>query len=122
MSSVTTTRAICSWARPAAPFWAGTSSSSTIEGNRREVDVDDKRLRDKVADNKAKYEITESESLVFGQNFGVTPDLKEAPDGSLYVVSAGGAQTPTGVVYRDSPQVGRIRWMHRPPRLIWCGG
>ena len=36
----------------------------------------------------AKYEITESESLLFGENFGVTPDLKESPDGTLYVVSS----------------------------------
>lgn len=59
-----------------------------IEGNRREVDVQDRRLRDKVADNLHKYEITESESLVFGQNFGVTPDVRESPDGTLYVVSS----------------------------------
>ena len=59
-----------------------------ISGNRREVDPEDRRLKDKVADNVAKYEITESESLLFGENFGVTPDLKESPDGSLYVVSS----------------------------------
>jgi glucose/arabinose dehydrogenase len=58
-----------------------------ISGNRREVDPGDRRLRDKVADNKGKYEITESESLLFGENFGVTPDVKESPDGTLYVVS-----------------------------------
>ena len=59
-----------------------------IEDNRRKVDVsDDKRLKDRVADNLAKYEITESESLLFGENFGVTPDIKEGPDGTLYVVS-----------------------------------
>ena len=32
-----------------------------IENNRREVDVDDPRLRDRVADNDAKYDIKESE-------------------------------------------------------------
>ena len=41
-----------------------------------------------MADNVAKYEITESESLLFGENFGVTPDIKESPDGSMYVVSS----------------------------------
>ena len=40
-----------------------------------------------MADNLGKYEITESESLLFGENFGVTPDVKESPDGTLYVVS-----------------------------------
>lgn len=68
-----------------------------ISGNRREVDPSDRRLKDKVADNVAKYEITESESLLFGENFGVTPDLKEAPDGSLYVVSSS-----QGTVYEIS--------------------
>ena len=58
-----------------------------IERNRKEVDVDDRRLRDKVADNLGKYEITESESLLFGENFGVTPDVRESPNGTLYVVS-----------------------------------
>ena len=45
------------------------------QGDRRQ------RLKDRVADNLGKYEITESESLLFGENFGVTPDLKEGPDG-----------------------------------------
>jgi aldose sugar dehydrogenase len=58
-----------------------------ISDNRKKVEVDDKRLKDRVADNLGKYEITESESLLFGENFGVTPDLKESPDGTLYVVS-----------------------------------
>ena len=31
--------------------------------------------------------MTESESLLFGPNFGVTPDVQESPDGTLYVVS-----------------------------------
>ena len=75
-----------------------------IEGNRKEVDVDDRRLRDKVADNIGKYEITESESLLFGENFGVTPDIKESPDGTLYVVS-----NTQGTVYeiRSVGDVGR---------------
>ena len=58
-----------------------------IENNRSEVDVDDPRLRDRVADNNAKYDITESEWLLFGENFGVTPDVQESPDDTLYVVS-----------------------------------
>ncbi|MBE2316248.1 PQQ-dependent sugar dehydrogenase [Solirubrobacter sp. CPCC 204708] len=59
-----------------------------ISNNRKEVDPEDRRLKDKVADNLHKYEITESESLLFGENFGVTPDLRESPDGTLYVVSS----------------------------------
>jgi glucose/arabinose dehydrogenase len=58
-----------------------------ISDNRKKIEVDDKRLKDRVADNLGKYEITESESLLFGENFGVTPDVRESPDGTLYVVS-----------------------------------
>ena len=55
--------------------------------NRRDIDVDDPRLDDKVADNVGKWELTESESLLFGRNFGVGTDIQTGPDGDLYVVS-----------------------------------
>jgi aldose sugar dehydrogenase len=58
-----------------------------LERNRREVDVDDPRLNDKVADNIGKWEITESESLLFGRNFGTATDIVTGPDDDLYVVS-----------------------------------
>jgi aldose sugar dehydrogenase len=58
-----------------------------ITGNGRKVGVDDPRLRDRVADNLDKWEITESESLLFGRNFGVATDVHTGPDGHLYVVS-----------------------------------
>jgi glucose/arabinose dehydrogenase len=58
-----------------------------LTGNRRAVDVADPRLRDGVADNVNKWEITESESLLFGRNFGVGTDIQTGPDGHLYVVS-----------------------------------
>ena len=58
-----------------------------LTGSRRAVDVDDSRLRDKVADNINKWELTESETLLFGRNFGVGTDVQTGPDGHLYVVS-----------------------------------
>jgi aldose sugar dehydrogenase len=58
-----------------------------LTGNRRAVDVDDARLQDGVADNINKWELTESESLLFGRNFGVGTDIQTGPDGHLYVVS-----------------------------------
>jgi aldose sugar dehydrogenase len=58
-----------------------------LSGNRRAVDVDDPRLQDGVADNVNKWELTESESLLFGRNFGVGTDVQTGPDGHLYVVS-----------------------------------
>jgi glucose/arabinose dehydrogenase len=58
-----------------------------LTGNRRAVDTDDPRLDDGVADNVNKWELTESESLLFGRNFGVGTDVQTGPDGHLYVVS-----------------------------------
>jgi hypothetical protein len=53
----------------------------------RTLTFDDPRLRDRVADNLAKFEITESESLLFGTNFGVVTDIHTGPDGRVYLVS-----------------------------------
>lgn len=58
-----------------------------LTGNRRAIGVDDPRLDDRVADNRHKWEITESESLLIGRNFGVATDIQQGPDGHLYVVS-----------------------------------
>jgi aldose sugar dehydrogenase len=66
-----------------------------LTGNRRTIAVDDPRLEDRVADNNAKNDITESESLLFGSDFGVTTDIETGPDGNLYVVSISG-----GAVYQ----------------------
>jgi hypothetical protein len=58
-----------------------------LTGNRRNVAVDDPRLADGVADNLAKHEITESESLLIGRNFGIGSDIETGPNGNLFVVS-----------------------------------
>jgi aldose sugar dehydrogenase len=58
-----------------------------LTGNRGKIGVDDPRLEDRVADNIHKWEITESESLLFGRNFGVGTDIQTGPNGNLYVVS-----------------------------------
>ncbi len=47
----------------------------------------DSRLSDRVADNTGKHNITESETLLFGRNFGTTTDLLTGPNGNLFVVS-----------------------------------
>ena len=59
----------------------------SLTGNRRRIAVDDPRLEDRVADNLAKHEITESETLLFGRNFGVGTDIETGPNGNLFVVS-----------------------------------
>jgi glucose/arabinose dehydrogenase len=58
-----------------------------LTGNRRKIAVDDPRLEDRVADNLAKHDGTESESLLFGKNFGIGTDIQTGPNGNLYVVS-----------------------------------
>jgi glucose/arabinose dehydrogenase len=58
-----------------------------LSGNRRKVGVDDPRLVDRVADNSAKFDITESESLLIGRDFGVSTDIQTGPNGNLFVVS-----------------------------------
>ena len=58
-----------------------------LTGNRRAIAVDDPRLEDRVADNRHKWEITESESLLVGRNFCVGTDVQTGPNGNLYVVS-----------------------------------
>lgn len=58
-----------------------------LTGNRRMIAVDDPRLEDRVADNTNKFDPTESESLMFGQNFGVATDIQTGPNGNLFVVS-----------------------------------
>ena len=75
-----------------------------LTGNRREIAVDDPRLEDRVADNNAKYDITESESLVFGTGFGVGTDILTGPNGNLYVVSL-----THGTIYEISRRTGRER-------------
>lgn len=62
-----------------------------LTSNRQSVDVSaDPRLADRVADNLSrptKFDGTESESLLIGQGFGITPSIEQGPDGNLYVVS-----------------------------------
>lgn len=58
-----------------------------LTGNRRKIGVDDPRLEDRVADNLCKFDLTESESLLIGRNFGTVTDLQTGPNGNVFVVS-----------------------------------
>jgi glucose/arabinose dehydrogenase len=58
-----------------------------LTGNRRKIGIDDTRLTDRVADNFAKFDLTETESLLIGRDFGVGTDIQTGPNGNLYVVS-----------------------------------
>ena len=58
-----------------------------LTGNRRKIAVDDPRLEDRVADNLTFHEMTESESLLIGRDFGIITDIQTGPNGNLFVVS-----------------------------------
>ncbi|HVF67728.1 MAG TPA: PQQ-dependent sugar dehydrogenase [Pyrinomonadaceae bacterium] len=59
-----------------------------LSADRKTVAANDSRLADKVADNSDKFDISESESLVVGRDFGITTDIQTAPaGGGVYVVS-----------------------------------
>ena len=68
-----------------------------LSRNRMKVDVSDPRLAEGVADNLAKFDPTESESLIIGTGFGTTPSIEQGPDGNLYVVSI-----TDGAIYKIS--------------------
>ena len=68
-----------------------------LSTDRREIASTDARLADRVADNTAKFDIAESESLRFGAGFGVGTDIQTGPNGNLFVVSLS-----NGVVYEIS--------------------
>jgi glucose/arabinose dehydrogenase len=66
---------------------------------RRQLAPDDPVLDDGVADNSAKFDPTESESLEFGQNFGISTDIQTGPTGNLFVVSSSNGAVYE--IYRD---------------------
>jgi hypothetical protein len=72
---------------PGATVISGHIFRMKLDGSRKHFAFTDPRLFDRVADNLDKHDLTESESLVFGRNFGVGTDIKTGPNGNLFVVS-----------------------------------
>ncbi len=58
-----------------------------LSDDRLDLVFSDPRLEDRVADNHDKWDITESESLLFGRGFGITTDILTGPNGHLFVSS-----------------------------------
>ena len=58
-----------------------------LTADRLGVSTTDPRLADGVADNNDRFDLTESESLVVGRDFGITTDILTGPTGNLYVLS-----------------------------------
>lgn len=90
-----------------------------LSTDRLKISMTDPRLQDTVADNLDKFDITESESLLIGKNFGVTTDIQTGLDGNLYVVSlsngavyqiyAAGGQ-PSTTASATASSAGALRW------------
>jgi glucose/arabinose dehydrogenase len=58
-----------------------------LSPDRTQLVFTDPRLADGVADNTSDGDITESESLLFGRNFGIVTDIQTGPNGNLFVVA-----------------------------------
>jgi aldose sugar dehydrogenase len=58
-----------------------------LTSDRQKIATDDPKLQDGVADNMEDHDLTESESLLIGRDFGVTTDIQTGPNGNLFVVS-----------------------------------
>lgn len=74
-----------------------------LTADRKHFTFADPRLNDRVADNVDKFDVTESESLVAGRDFGVVPDIETGPNGNVYVVSL-----LNGAVYEIKSKPGTI--------------
>jgi hypothetical protein len=58
-----------------------------LNASRKGIRVSDPRLADLVADNVGKWNIVESESLLFGRNFGIVTEILTGPNGNLFLLS-----------------------------------
>jgi glucose/arabinose dehydrogenase len=58
-----------------------------LNASRKGIRVSDPRLNDLVADNLGKWNIVESESLLFGRNFGIVTEILTGPNGNLFLLS-----------------------------------
>jgi len=58
-----------------------------LDDDREGFTFDDRRLKDRVADNLTFHDITESESLLIGKQFGIVTDIETGPNGNLFAVS-----------------------------------
>lgn len=58
-----------------------------LNGNRRRLVLEGHGRQDRVADNLFKFDMAESEDLIFGTGFGVVTDIRTGPNGNLVLVS-----------------------------------
>jgi RNA polymerase sigma factor (sigma-70 family) len=58
-----------------------------LNGDRSKLVLEGHGRQDGVADNFFKFDMTESEDLIFGTGFGVVTDIRTGPNGNLFLVS-----------------------------------
>ena len=58
-----------------------------VHMSRRLFEFSSSRLVDRVADNTAKFDATETQELIIGSGFGIVTDLKMSPRNTMYAVS-----------------------------------
>ncbi|MDQ3666920.1 MAG: PQQ-dependent sugar dehydrogenase [Acidobacteriota bacterium] len=74
-----------------------------LTDNRQHFSFSNSHLDDLVADNTDKFDLTESESLAIGRDFGVTTDIQTGPAGNVFVVSLS-----NGAIYEIKSKPGLI--------------
>jgi aldose sugar dehydrogenase len=94
----------------AGDLFVGGATARTLNGHlfrfhlsaaRQGLAFDDPRLADQVADNAIKDDLTESESLLVGRDFGAITSILTGPNGNLFVLSA--SQGIVYEIYRLTP-------------------
>ncbi len=77
-------------------LFVGAATTRTVGGHlfrfkltkdRKHLAFSDPRLQDRVADNPDKHDLTESESLLIGRDFGIGTSIVTGPNGNLFVAS-----------------------------------
>jgi uncharacterized repeat protein (TIGR01451 family) len=93
-------------------LFAGASRTTLLNGylfrfkltpDRKHFQFTDPLLNDRVADNLDKFDLTESESLLAGRDFGVVTDIQTAPGGNVFAVSL-----TNGAIYEIKSKPGTI--------------
>ena len=74
-----------------------------LTGNGRAIVPIDPRLEDRVANNTAKFDLTESENLLLGTDSGIGTDIETGPTGNVLVVSL--SNNAIYEIFRRQPSV-----------------
>ena len=84
-------------------------NADAIVGRDRKVNITGTA---RVGDHPTKFDITESESLLFGTGFGVGTDIETGPDGNLYVVSLSDGKVYESHYFQLESDDPRDAWEH----------